>query len=92
MTLWPCQSTRFCAGVSVAPVSDWRLYDTHHTERYMGLPIDNDEGYAKSNVINQIHALKSPLLQCMAWQTTMYCSHIVLFLCRHSKSTGRILI
>ena len=28
----------------------------------MGLPIDNEEGYAKSNVINQIHALKSPLL------------------------------
>ena len=57
-----CQSTRFCAGVSVAPVSDWRLYDTHYTERYMGLPIDNEEGYAKSNVINQIHTLKSPLL------------------------------
>ena len=37
-------------------------YDTHYTERYMGLPIDNEEGYAKSNVINQIHALKSPLL------------------------------
>tara|TARA_A100001015_G_C14495506_1_gene520940 strand:- start:103 stop:561 length:459 start_codon:yes stop_codon:yes gene_type:complete len=57
-----CQSTRFCAGVSVAPVSDWSLYDTHYTERYMGLPIDNKEGYTKSNVINQIQALESPLL------------------------------
>ena len=57
-----CQSTRFSAGVSVAPVSDWRLYDTHYTERYMGLPIDNKEGYTKSNVLNQIDALESPLL------------------------------
>ena len=37
----------FKAGVSVAPVSDWRLYDTIYTERYMGRPQDNPEGYVE---------------------------------------------
>ncbi|NIS37568.1 MAG: prolyl oligopeptidase family serine peptidase, partial [Actinobacteria bacterium] len=31
----------FHAGVAGAPVADWRDYDTHYTERYMGLPDDN---------------------------------------------------
>ena len=31
----------FKAGVAVAPVSDWQLYDSHYTERYMGLPQEN---------------------------------------------------
>ena len=35
----------FKTGVAVAPVSDWRLYDTIYTERYMGRPQDNEEGY-----------------------------------------------
>ena len=34
----------FKAGVSVAPVSDWRLYDTIYTERYMGRPQDDRKG------------------------------------------------
>ncbi|RME39472.1 MAG: S9 family peptidase, partial [Planctomycetota bacterium] len=33
------------AGVAGAPVCDWRDYDTHYTERYMGLPEKNREGY-----------------------------------------------
>ena len=57
---WAYAKAQILCRVSVAPVSDWRLYDTLYREVY-GL-IDNDEGYAKSNVINQIHALKSPLL------------------------------
>jgi dipeptidyl-peptidase-4 len=31
--------------VAGAPVTDWALYDTHYTERYMDLPKDNIEGY-----------------------------------------------
>lgn len=41
---------RFRAAVSVAPVTDWLLYDTHYTERYLGHPEHNAEGYAASAV------------------------------------------
>lgn len=50
------------AGVSVAPVTDWSLYDTHYTERYLGLPKDNAEGYRKSGVLPWLDGLTSPLL------------------------------
>jgi dipeptidyl-peptidase-4 len=52
----------FKAGVSGAPVTDWRLYDTHYTERFMSTPAENPEGYAVSNVLNHVDALKGSLL------------------------------
>ena len=52
----------FAAGVAVAPVCDWRLYDTHYTERYMGLPAENEQGYANANVLPHLDALSAPLL------------------------------
>ena len=52
----------FKAGVAVAPVSDWAIYDTHYTERYMGLPDDNVEGYKDGNVLTHIDKLSGPLL------------------------------
>jgi dipeptidyl-peptidase-4 len=39
----------FKAGIAVAPVSDWRLYDTIYTERYMGRPQENAEGYKQAS-------------------------------------------
>jgi dipeptidyl-peptidase-4 len=43
----------FKVGVAGAPVTDWHNYDTIYTERYMGLPEDNQKGYdASSNVQN----------------------------------------
>ncbi len=42
----------FKVAVSGAPVTSWELYDTAYTERYMGLPQVNVEGYANGNVIN----------------------------------------
>jgi dipeptidyl-peptidase 4 len=52
----------FKAGISVAPVSDWRLYDTHYTERYLGLPQDNEAGYRASSVFDHIRPLQGNLL------------------------------
>jgi len=52
----------FKAGVSVAPVTDWRLYDTAYTERYMGRPQDNPEGYDDSSPVNHVAGLQGKLL------------------------------
>jgi dipeptidyl-peptidase-4 len=52
----------FAAGVSVAPVTDWRLYDTHYTERYLGAPAENEKGYHESNVFPYVDGLSGDLL------------------------------
>jgi dipeptidyl-peptidase-4 len=52
----------FKAGVAAAPVSDWAIYDTHYTERYMGLPEDNADGYRDGNVLTHLDKLTGPLL------------------------------
>jgi len=52
----------FAAGVAVAPVTDWRDYDTAYTERYLGLPKDNPKGYKLSSPIFGAARLKRPLL------------------------------
>ena len=49
-------------GVAGAPVVDWHDYDTHYTERYMGLPQNNEDGYRASNVLTYAHRLSRPLL------------------------------
>ncbi|MBX3375009.1 MAG: S9 family peptidase [Phycisphaeraceae bacterium] len=52
----------FAAGVAASPVTDWRQYDTIYTERYMGLPDDNPEGYSEGSAVVQAHRLADPLL------------------------------
>jgi dipeptidyl-peptidase-4 len=52
----------FRAGVVGAPVTDWLGYDTHYTERYLGLPSENAEGYRQSAVWPWLDALRAPLL------------------------------
>jgi dipeptidyl-peptidase-4 len=51
----------FKAGAAIAPVTDWRLYDTAYTERYMGRPQDNPTGYYESSPINQVGTLEGKL-------------------------------
>lgn len=52
----------FKVGVAGAPVTDWRGYDTHYTERYMGTPENNLEGYDKSSVLSYVEQLQGHLL------------------------------
>ncbi|WP_277053561.1 S9 family peptidase [Pseudoalteromonas marina] len=52
----------FTAGVSGAPVTDWALYDTHYTERYLGHPDTNAKGYEASAVFPYTDGLKGPLM------------------------------
>ena len=54
-------SDYFAAGVSGAPVTDWGLYDTHYTERYLGHPKDNAVGYEQSSVFPYVDGLKGKL-------------------------------
>jgi dipeptidyl-peptidase-4 len=58
LMLLTAPDTPFAAGVAGAPVTDWTLYDTAYTERYMGTPADNAQGYALSRVTARLGAMK----------------------------------
>ena len=63
MTMMALTTTQaFAAGVAGAPVTDWRLYDTHYTERYLGLPSTNSAGYDQSSVLPYVGNLHGKLL------------------------------
>lgn len=53
----------FKAGVSIAPPTNWRYYDTVYTERYMRTPQENPDGYA-TNPIERVGKLNGKLLIC----------------------------
>ncbi len=52
----------FHAGISGAPVTDMRLYDTHYTERYLGMPDDDADAYANADLIPDAAKLRGELL------------------------------
>ncbi|MDQ2840586.1 MAG: S9 family peptidase [Acidobacteriota bacterium] len=52
----------FKVGVAGAPVTDWHNYDTIYTERYMGLPDENRQGYDASSNVKNANKLKGKLL------------------------------
>lgn len=52
----------YAAAVSVAPVTDWRYYDTVYAERYMLTPQENEDGYRESAPLNKVTQVKCPLL------------------------------
>ncbi len=51
----------YAAGVSGAPVTRWGLYDTHYTERYMGMPSEG-ENYARADALGNSDRITDPLL------------------------------
>lgn len=55
-------STTWKAGISGAPVTDWLMYDTICTERFMQTPQNNPEGYEKSSVLKAAKNLSGKLL------------------------------
>lgn len=52
----------FRAAVAGAPVTDWREYDTHYTERFMGLPSEQRAAYDRSSLVTNAASLTRPLL------------------------------
>lgn len=62
MVLGQAPEGTFAAAIAGAPVTDWSLYDTLYTERYMRTPQDNPDGYHASSVFAHIDGLTGPLL------------------------------
>jgi len=52
----------FKAGFAAAPVTDWHYYDSIYTERYLGLPAENEKGYEDSSPVKYAAQLKGKLL------------------------------
>lgn len=52
----------FKAAVAGAPVTHWDGYDTHYTERYMGAPQSNPDGYAASSVMRHVETIRGRLM------------------------------
>ncbi|MBM4374102.1 MAG: S9 family peptidase [Deltaproteobacteria bacterium] len=53
---------RFKVGIAGSPVTDWSLYDTGYTERYMGTPASNPSGYLETSLVPVAHNLRGKLL------------------------------
>ena len=58
LMLMTADNTPFKAGAAGAPPTEWSLYDTAYTERYMGKPDENKAGYAYADINNRIDKLK----------------------------------
>ena len=52
----------YACGIAGAPVADWALYDTHYTERYMGLPEANVDGYREASVFSHVDGIRDDAL------------------------------
>ncbi|MDR2841273.1 MAG: DPP IV N-terminal domain-containing protein [Paludibacter sp.] len=64
MTVWALSASEsvFKIGIAVAPVTDWRLYDSAYTERFMGLPQSNFKAYEQTSALPAAQNLNGKLL------------------------------
>ncbi len=71
----------FKANVAVAPVTDFALYDTHYTERFMGIPSENKKAYKRANVLEFVPQIKGKLLVIhgMADDNVLFTNSTILF-------------
>jgi dipeptidyl-peptidase-4 len=51
----------FPYGIANYSITDWKLYDTHYTERYMGTPVDDPDGYKNGAVITYVNKYRGLL-------------------------------
>lgn len=56
------ERSKFKAGISMAPVTDWRFYDSIYTERYMSTPQQNGAGYIKASALEKSQGVNAKLL------------------------------
>ena len=52
----------FKAGIAIAPVTNWKWYDSIYAERYLGSVTDNAQGYEENSPINYAHLLEGDYL------------------------------
>ncbi len=80
----------FQANVAVAPVTDFALYDTHYTERYLGKPQDEIAAYKQASTLNDVPQLKGHLLiiHGMADDNVLFANSTLLF--KKLQDAGKI--
>ena len=71
---------RFHAAIAGAPVTDWRLYDTHYTERYLGHPDHSPDAYTRTSLLELAGDLTRPLLLiCGLADDNVFAAHTLQF-------------
>ena len=58
LMLLTAPNSPYAAGLAGAPPTDWTLYDTHYTERFMGTPKENPDGYANAEVTTRLGRMR----------------------------------
>ncbi len=83
-------SDLFRSAVAVAPVTDFSLYDTHYTERYLGKPQDEPEVYKRANTLSYVSQLKGRLLVIhgMADDNVLFTNSTLLF--KNLQQAGKL--
>ena len=80
-------SRSFKVGIAGAPVTDWRLYDTIYTERYMATPQSNPDGYENSSLLSAAKNLHGKfLLLHGAMDDNVHLNHSIEFIYELQKA------